>query len=218
MLLRVRQRETSAAMTRLPTRTLAVLAVMIGISVVYIDRPLTLLCTHLQAARLLFQLCAAPSLLSLPLAGIVCVVAIARRFSGQAPLPHLWLMMSVATIAGTAAKDELKWLFGRPWPGSWVKYGVYGFHPFTDSILYGGFPSGHTSYIAAPMCLLCWLAPRYRAFWVAVVAVVMVGLVGAGYHFVGDVVAGFFVGLAAAAAVVSLQRHVNGQPSGPRGG
>ena len=96
-------------------------------------------------------------------------------------------------------KDEMKWMFGRPWPRSWVKNGVYGFHPFTDSSLYGGFPSGHTAYISAPLLLLCWLAPKYRWVWLAVVAMVMVGLVGAGYHFVGDTIAGLFVGLAAAA-------------------
>jgi membrane-associated phospholipid phosphatase len=206
MLLRVRQRETSAAMTRLPTRTLAVLTVMIGISVVYVDRPLTLLCTHLQAARLLFQLCAAPSLLSLPLAGIVCVVAIARRFSGQAPLPHLWLMMSVATIAGTAAKDELKWLFGRPWPDTWLNDHIYALHPFTDSQLFGAFPSGHTSYIAAPLCVLWAMAPRARPFACFMIALVMAGLVLASYHFLADVLAGLMVGILSAWATLSLMR------------
>jgi membrane-associated phospholipid phosphatase len=81
---------------------------------------------------------------------------------------------------------------------------VYAFHPFTDSILYGGFPSGHTSYIAAPMWLLCWLAPRYRMLWIAIIAIVMIGLVGASYHFVGDVIAGCFVGYAAASVTVML--------------
>lgn len=194
-------------------------AALVGICIAFIDRPVEAFVNAHRKFRFLFQLMAAPSLLPLPFS-LLYLCAYALRSPAWVPGPRTknFLALSLAILGATTAKDELKWLFGRPWPGSWVKYGVYGFHPFTDSILYGGFPSGHTSYIAAPMCLLCWLAPRYQALWVAVVAVVMVGLVGAGYHFVGDVVAGFFVGLAAAAAVVSLQRHLNGPPSGPRDG
>jgi membrane-associated phospholipid phosphatase len=45
--------------------------------------------------------------------------------------------------------------------------------------------------------------PQYRAVWAGVMAMVMAGLVGAGYHFVGDVIAGFFTGLAAAAGTMA---------------
>jgi membrane-associated phospholipid phosphatase len=145
---------------------------------------------------------ASPSLLPLPGAGIFLVTAIIRRRSG--PPSRLGLAASVATLAATAAKDELKWIFGRPWPDTWLALGIYRLHPFTDSQLFGAFPSGHTAYIAAPLCVFWQLLPRYRRVYAALLASVMLGLVGAGYHFVGDVLAGFATGLIAAAGTLVL--------------
>ncbi len=115
--------------------------------------------------------------------------------------------MSVATVVGTAAKDELKWLFGRAWPWAWLQQGVYGFRPLTDSIYYGGFPSGHTAYISAPLCVLWVLAPRFRVVWGGVILLVMVGLVGADYHYVGDVLAGLLTGVLSAWGTLVLMRR-----------
>jgi membrane-associated phospholipid phosphatase len=181
-------------------------AVLVGLSIAFVDRPVESYVYAHRYFRPVYQAMAAPSLLPLPFALIfLSFYAIAPSRAGSAgPRSKSLLALSLAILVATAAKDELKWIFGRPWPDSWMQYGIYGFHPFTDSILYGGFPSGHTSYIAAPMCLLCWLAPRYRVLWIAVIAIVMIGLVGAGYHFVGDVIAGWFIGYAAASVTVIL--------------
>lgn len=159
-----------------------------------------------EGARTLFQVCAAPSLLALPWAGGVLVYAVWRRWRGLAPVALGWLAVCAATIAATAAKDELKWVFGRPWPGTWLKYGAYDFHPFTTSLFYGGFPSGHTAYISAPLCVLWVIAPRWRWGYGAVIGLVMLGLVGAGYHFVGDVLAGLLTGMLCAWGSVVLMR------------
>jgi membrane-associated phospholipid phosphatase len=204
MLLRVGWDETGTSLRRPPVAVLSALALATFFSVVFVDRPLALACTHLQGARLLFQLCAAPSLLALPLAGAVCVIAIARRFAGRAKLPAPWLMMSVATIAGTAAKDELKWMFGRPWPDTWLHYHVYALHPFTDSQSFGSFPSGHTAYIAAPLCVLWALKPSARPWAGALIGIVMAGLVLADYHFLADVLGGLMVGITSAWATLAL--------------
>jgi membrane-associated phospholipid phosphatase len=178
-----------------------VCAALCAVCILYVDRPVELFVYGHQRFRRVFQLMAAPSLLSLPFAlTYLTGYVIAARFTWPPGVKaQRYIAVSVAILVATAMKDEMKWMFGRPWPRSWVKNGVYGFHPFTDSSLYGGFPSGHTAYISAPLLLLCWLAPKYRWVWLAVVAMVMVGLVGAGYHFVGDTIAGLFVGLAAAA-------------------
>jgi membrane-associated phospholipid phosphatase len=181
-------------------------AVLVGTCIAFIDRPVEAYVHAHQRYRVVYQAMAAPSLLPLPFAMIFLVVyamAPSKTWSTR-PLSRNLLALSLAILGATTAKDELKWMFGRPWPDSWVKYGVYAFHPFTDSILYGGFPSGHTSYIAAPMWLLCWLAPRYRVLWIGIIATVMIGLVGASYHFVGDVIAGCFIGYAAASVTVML--------------
>lgn len=199
-------------MTRLRRVTLAALAggAIILLCIAFVDRPVEAYVAAHKHDRLLYQAMASPSLLPLPFAIIfLSAFAIAAPFAWPpGPRARTLLALSFAILGATTAKDELKWVFGRPWPDSWVTNGLYAFHPFTDSFLYGGFPSGHTAYISAPMCLLCWLAPQYRAVWIAIMAVVMIGLVGAGYHFVGDVIAGFLTGLAAAGAVVSFQSSV----------
>jgi membrane-associated phospholipid phosphatase len=176
--------------------------------ILLIDRPVERFVFTLRPLRPVFQLCAAPSLLPLPLSfGYLGLLAYGK-LQGQRIRPGLFLTMSAATLAATALKDELKWMFGRPWPQYWEQYGLYSFHPFANDWLYGSFPSGHTSYIAAPMLVLMALRPRYAALSAGVLLLVMFGLVGAGYHYVGDVVAGFFVGLASAAgAIVLLQPH-----------
>jgi len=185
-----------------------------AVSMSFIDRPVEAYVAAHQQFRVVYQAMAAPSLLPLPFALVfMSYLAIARP---AGPYINLGLSLSLAILGATTAKDELKWLFGRPWPGTWVKYGIYKFQPFTDSILYGGFPSGHTAYISAPLCLLCWLIPQYRAAWITIMVMVMAGLIGAGYHFVGDIIAGFFTGLAAAAAVFSFQPSVANRAP-PRG-
>lgn len=168
------------------------LALGAGLCVLFADQPVALYFAQHTQGRAWFEAAAVPSLLALPGAALVLGVALLR---GLPNVGRVWLVMSLATLAATAAKDELKWIFGRPWPQSWLQYGVYGFHPLNDSALYGGFPSGHTAYISAPLCVLWVMKPRWRGVYAAVMAAVMVGLVGADYHFVGDVVAGLLTGM-----------------------
>jgi membrane-associated phospholipid phosphatase len=169
---------------------------------VFVDLPVEIYVAAHKQNRWVYQAMAAPSLLSLPLA----LVYLAMRALGGGGRRHArtYLSLSLAVLVATALKDELKWMFGRPWPDSWVKYGLYQFRPFIDNQLYGSFPSGHTAYAAAPLFVMCWLYPRQRALWVTVIAMVMFGLVAGGYHFVGDVIAGLFVGLAAAAGTMAV--------------
>ena len=172
----------------------ATLAVAIPLCILFSDQPVALFCHQFTAYKRLFQVCAAPSLLALPGAGLYLIWAVWRHLRGRAPGPRLWLAMSLATMAATAAKDELKWVFGRPWPGTWMKYGIYQFHPFTVSLFFGAFPSGHTAYISAPLGVLWVLRPHLRWLWGGVIGLVMAGLVAANYHFLGDVLGGLLTG------------------------
>jgi membrane-associated phospholipid phosphatase len=161
-----------------------------ALCVAFVDRPVAAFFAAHEAWRPLFIACAVPSLLALPAAGLVLVWAVWQRLRGRPGVGRLALTASAAVLAGTSAKDELKWLLGRPWPGSWLKDGLYAWHPLSTSVLYGAYPSGHTSYIAAPLCVFWVLLPRWRWLWATVILLVMVGLVGADYHFVGDVLGG----------------------------
>ncbi len=180
-------------------------AVMATFSILYVDRPVAEFVLNFQHWRF-FDLLAAPSLLPLPGACVFMVYYAMRVVAGRpaSATMQLLLSLSIAVAVATMAKDELKWLFGRPWPLTWLKYGSYKFVPFHNSLKFGSFPSGHTSYIAAPMFVLWWRLPQYRWLWIGLVFMVMIGLVGSFHHFVGDVVAGFFLGLAAAAGTVAF--------------
>jgi len=163
-----------------------------AVCVFYVDQPVAAFVHAHRAWRRVFQVMAAPSLLSLPCALVYLTgYVISAPFSWPPGTRTRQLLgLSLAVLVATAMKDELKWAFGRPWPYAWIDFGLYRFTPFTDSNLYGAFPSGHTAYIAAPLCLMCWLAPRYKAVWLGLIGMVMLGLV-----------AGFFVGWVSAAGV-----------------
>jgi len=178
----------------------------------FVDRPVARFVagavdTHLLLLRVC-QAMAAPSLIALPF-GLLYLCGLAVK-AGQTrrpwPAQDLLMRVSVAILAATAAKDLLKWAFGRPWPDTFLHYGAYGFHPFDNSLLYGGFPSGHTAYIAAPLLVIADERPVWAWPCYAVIGMVMVGLVGGGYHFPGDTVAGLLTGYLAAKGTLALMR------------
>ena len=77
---------------------------------------------------------------------------------------------------------------------SFIHDGVFGFNSFHGGPGYASFPSGHMSLTCAVVSVL-WIAyPKLRALYALVVLAVAVGLVGANYHFLSDIIAGSFVG------------------------
>jgi membrane-associated phospholipid phosphatase len=107
----------------------------------------------------------------------------------------------VSLVLADQFRETLAYAFGRYWPETWVhgnpsliRDGAYGFHPFHCPSGCGSFPSGHTARTVA-VAAVVWIAyPRWR--WACGLASVAVatGLLGMDYHFVGDVIAGGFVG------------------------
>jgi membrane-associated phospholipid phosphatase len=182
-----------------PALTLAAgLVVAMMMCVCFVDRPVASYFWRHQEFRPMFQICAAPSLLTGPGAEVFLAYAAVQRLRGAHRVSRIWLAMSVARLTGTVIKNDLQFLFGRPWPETWLRLGTYHFHPFVDNASYGGFPSGHTTFIAAPMCVLWVMIPRLRLVWGGITGLVMLGLVGADYHFVGDVLAGLLTGMVCA--------------------
>jgi membrane-associated phospholipid phosphatase len=111
------------------------------------------------------------------------------------------LATCLAVILAEQFKDAFAYLFGRYWPETWIDNnpslihdGAYGFHPFHRGDSYRSFPSGHTARIVAAASVM-WIAyPRWRWAWVLLSMAVISGLILMDYHFVGDVVAGGFIG------------------------
>jgi membrane-associated phospholipid phosphatase len=142
----------------------------------------------------------------LPVVAVLVLVALAARSLTGRLLSRLLavaLLWSLAVLVTTTINRQLKFAFGRSWPETWtgnnpsfLRDGVYGFHPFHGGAGFAAFPSGHMAVITVAMTVL-WIAyPRLWPLYALLIALVAIGLVGANYHFIGDVVAGGFVGAA----------------------
>ncbi len=123
------------------------------------------------------------------------------------------LLCCISVVAAEATKNQLKYVFGRTWPDTWLgdnpsflHDGVYGFNLFHGGASYAAFPSGHLSVTAAVVSVLWMTYPQWRALYALIVAAVAVALVGANYHFLSDIIAGAFVGVSTGWMTAALWR------------
>lgn len=191
---------------RLWLLTLIIVALAVVISFYWIDQPLALFIhNHLpyNARSLTVPATKVPNPLTW-LATITFVALGLCDFSGQ-PLSRLSaaaLACSVSLMAAELIKNNLKFMFGRTWPESWVQSypsfirdGVYGFNWFHGGNAYHAFPSGHMTAICAVVSVLWIFYPRFKIIYVAVALAGLLVLVGLNFHFLSDAIAGAFVGV-----------------------
>jgi len=178
-------------------------AVAVAVSYFWLDRPIALI-AHDQAQQfdVFAKLTYLPELVT-PLV-LVIFVAFGLRALISQPLTRLQsvAMLTAASLAVAAViKNQLKFAFGRTWPETWIRNnpsfihdGVYGFNPFHGGPGFASFPSGHTTAICAVASVLWICYPRFRPLYAICIAAVAVGLIGANFHFLSDVIAGGFLG------------------------
>src|SRR5438552_3523790 len=111
---------------------------------------------------------------------------------------------SLSFIATNFINNQLKYAFGRTWPDTWIennpsliRNGVFGFNPFHGGPGFASFPSGHVAAVCAVITVLWWSYTSLRPIYLACVAAVAIGLVGANYHFLSDILSAIFVGVSA---------------------
>ena len=93
------------------------------------------------------------------------------------------------------ASFVFKRIFGRAWPDpAYVQNRIYGFHLLHGGPHWRSFPSGAAAISAAIVSVLWILMPRWRAIGALTVALLCVAVVVTNYHWVGDVIAGIFLG------------------------
>jgi membrane-associated phospholipid phosphatase len=80
---------------------------------------------------------------------------------------------------------------------SLIQNDVFGFNPFHGGPGFASFPSGHAAALCAVMSVLWWSYPRLRPIYIAFFATVAIGLIGANYHFLSDILGAIFVGVSA---------------------
>jgi membrane-associated phospholipid phosphatase len=121
---------------------------------------------------------------------------------------------SISLIVAEAAKNQLKYDFGRTWPERWINNnpslisnGAYGFNFFHGGPGYSSFPSGHMTVICAVTSVLWIYYPKLRVLYALVVAAIALGLLGADYHFVSDIIAGVLLGTVTGWLAVAVQEQ-----------
>jgi membrane-associated phospholipid phosphatase len=148
-----------------------------------------------------------PSFFS-PLAILVLLVFLVRRLALRpfCKLDIVLILCDLSIILSKFLVPPLKFVFGRTWPQyhvpSLIGDGVYGFNFFQRGQEFESFPSGHMASICA-LTVVFWICyPRFRPLYTTGIAVMAGVLILGNYHFVGDVVAGGFVGSSTAAFMV----------------
>ncbi|HEX4766344.1 MAG TPA: phosphatase PAP2 family protein [Lichenihabitans sp.] len=179
--------------------------VLVGLSIAFLDRPAATFSHHVFHGAFAFVALTHVVDPVLPGSALGLIVAAVAVMSGWRPgrLGRTLIACCMAALMAYAIKDQLKFGFGRLWPETWVNgnpswigNGAYGFSPFHGGAGWGSFPSGHMVAITAPMCVIWRRMPRLRWLSALLVLLVAVGLYGADYHFVGDMIAGVYVGIA----------------------
>jgi membrane-associated phospholipid phosphatase len=182
---------------------LALTAAFCAASYAWFDRPIAFFVHRELGKPALFTQLPRISEWLVAAASAVFVLLGLRGLRGQ-PLSRLEaviLLCGLAVIVSAAVKGEMKFIFGRTWPETWtnnnpslIRDNVYGFFFFHGGRGYESFPSGHTAAVCAAMTVLWLCYRRWRALYAIIVGLVVIGLIGSDFHFLGDVVAGGFVG------------------------
>lgn len=159
------------------------------------------------------------------LASVGLIVAALAAWVGWRPGPRTRTLLACAVAIAIAVmvKEQLKFAFGRTWPEtwvdgnpSWIRDGLFLFQPFHGGKGWASFPSGHTAVIAAPAAVLWRAVPRWRWLWASLVGAVAIGLLGANYHWVSDVLAGACVGIASGIGALALVGRCRSDKAVPR--
>ena len=149
-----------------------------------------------------------PVVATLIVAGLCVRSLTGRPLSRPYAVALLW---SLSLLVTTVIDRQLKFAFGRTWPETWVNNnpsfiqdGAYGFNPFHGGAGFAAFPSGHMAAICVAASVLWICYPRLQGVYALLVAVVTIGLIGANFHFLGEVIAGGFLGVSIGCLAIAL--------------
>jgi len=169
----------------------------------FVDRPVAFFVQEhgINRHELLKWLTYPPPYLEAWAPAVLVALAARRAWGPFAQWERTLLAACVSLLVALQFKESLKFIFGRAWPDTWVHDNLslirndhYGFHWLGGIPEYASFPSGHTTRVVSVVAV-CWIAyPGGRWLGAAATTTIAVSLIGMNYHFVGDVIAGGFVG------------------------
>jgi membrane-associated phospholipid phosphatase len=185
---------------------LALVCAAVAICYLWLDQPIALwVHDHrigLHSRQLLGPLTHIPDPL-IPVGAATFFLLGLRALAGP-PFHKIYDVIAVcgfSVVMGETVKDGLKWAFGRPWPETWkhgnssfIRNHDYAFHWLAGGGQYNAFPSGHMTAAMAVLSVVWLCYPRLRPLCVLGALLVAAALVGSNFHFLGDVIAGAFLG------------------------
>ncbi len=154
---------------------------------------------------------------------LVCIITVVavfcylvqRRREMYSPATSFFQLVAYAVPASYLGKTTLKLIFGRINTRVWLhNQQLYGFHWFHGGGFYDGFPSGHMAVFTTFMAALWRIYPRCRRICLFFLLVLASALIATNYHFLGDVLAGAYLGWLVEAVsyrVLHRQRPLPGQ-------
>lgn len=192
----------------------AVTAIAVVVCIAYVDRPVAVFFeAHLRhtaawgwlaGALAPLNLAIVVALLFLLGCGSWIISGRPLRSWTQIPLLCAWAAMWAA-----AAETIFKRIFGRDGPDPrFVREHIYEFRLLHGDPRWESFPSGSAAISAAIVAVLWILLPRWRALGATIVVLLCLVVVIANYHWIGDVIAGAFLGASIGWMTVRLQRRL----------
>lgn len=115
----------------------------------------------------------------------------------------LCLLLAAAMPIAYGAKCLTKFVFGRVNTRIWLlqEQVAPSFHWFHGGGDFNGFPSGHMVVFSTLLVALWRFYPRWNSVYLLAGTALAVALIATNYHFLGDIVAGGYLGLIVEAAV-----------------
>ena len=193
--------------------------VLTGLCILFLDRPIATWShdtLHRPAAAVAMTKLANVRVidlaaLALPAAALVRFLYLRRTGRSLSAAWRTAVAACLAVLLATLLVILLKYGFGRLWPDTWVDNNpswignrAYGFSPLHGGRGWASFPSGHTARSTAPFAVLWQRIPAFRALWALPTLIIAAALIACNFHFLGDCVAGFYVGLLSAALVMMV--------------
>ena len=128
---------------------------------------------------------------------------------------HISAQLFTTLILAWIVRLFTKYAFGRTWPDtwknnnpSWLDNGIEGFFPFQSGVAYDSFPSGHAVVTFALATILWRWIPAYRWLWALLSGLLIIGMLGQYYHYLGDLLAGAMLGTLCGHTVLALEPRV----------
>jgi membrane-associated phospholipid phosphatase len=188
--------------------------VLVGAAILFVDRPAsTWSHDHLGRPAIFNRLTQYTDPLTAVAALTLAGAAVRSVFFGwkSGECGRTLISACLAVLVAEEIKDQLKYFFGRPWPEawtsdnpSWIANHAYGFQLFHGGSGWESFPSGHTAQMSALAAVIWLRLPRIRWLGVAMTVIVAFALWASNYHFVGDIIAGAFLGAACGIGMVAV--------------